>query len=220
MRGTGCHCIDTEYMAILHRQREKQKQKELDVVQKKPEIKNKLLSQVRVVVSDEKSPDQLTLDKRKCPRLKVMLMYYRNKDDKALPSRKNELFQRYTDTRHRQSLDEVLSLSNSNKVIGTSNSGINNTDSSSKDKLPFIKKKEHTRSRRNDDNQLRRQQTTSTPPTAAKTHQETAMETIDNESVVKNDDSSEDDNTMVCDSASSSSYDGRFVSALREDDEW
>jgi hypothetical protein len=74
--GTGYHCIDTECMAILHRQSEKQKQKELDKVQKEAESKNKLLSQVRAVVSSEKLPDQLTLEEWTCPRLKVMCMYY------------------------------------------------------------------------------------------------------------------------------------------------
>jgi hypothetical protein len=69
---TGNHCIDTECMAILHHQREKQKQKELDKVQKEAESKNKLLSQVRADVSSKKLPDQLTLEEWTCPRLKVM----------------------------------------------------------------------------------------------------------------------------------------------------
>jgi hypothetical protein len=44
-------------MALMHRQRETQNQKELDNVQKEEEIKNKLLSQVRAVLSKDKQTD-------------------------------------------------------------------------------------------------------------------------------------------------------------------
>jgi hypothetical protein len=152
-----------------------------------------------------------------------MCMYYKNKDDKALSSHKNELFQRYTEMRHRRSLEKVLSISNinsknninrnNNKSIGTSNNGINNTDSNSEgsdDKPPFITKKiacnkqatrrrpiakstdniNTTNSSKNTNISMNKHNTTST-------HQETAMETIDNESMAENDDSSEDNNAMI-----------------------
>jgi hypothetical protein len=45
-------------------------------------------------------------------------MYYKNKEDKALPSRRNDLFERYKQTRHRQSLDDVRLQSDSNIAVG------------------------------------------------------------------------------------------------------
>jgi hypothetical protein len=138
---TGNHCSNMECMVILHRQREKQKQKELDKVKKEEEIKNKLLSQVRAVLSNEKPPDQLTLDEWIWPRLKIMCMYYKNKDDKALPSRKHNLFERYKYTCHRRSLDEVRSQSNVKKSMSnSSNSPGSDSESSDNDKLSFTAK--------------------------------------------------------------------------------
>jgi hypothetical protein len=85
---SGNHCIDTECMAILRRQRENNRQKEVDKVRKEEEVKNKLLAQVRAVLANEKPPNQWSLEEWTCSRLKVMCMFYKNKDDKALPSRK------------------------------------------------------------------------------------------------------------------------------------
>jgi hypothetical protein len=51
----GNHCIDTECMAILRRQRENNRQKEVDKVRKEEEVKNKLLAQVRAVLANEKN---------------------------------------------------------------------------------------------------------------------------------------------------------------------
>jgi hypothetical protein len=52
---TGNHCIDTECMAILRRQRENSRQKEVEKVRKEEEVKNKLLTQVRAVLANEKN---------------------------------------------------------------------------------------------------------------------------------------------------------------------
>jgi hypothetical protein len=84
----GNHCIGMECMAILRRQREKNRQKEVDKAIKEEEVKNKLLTQVRAVLTNEKPPDQWSLEDWTCSRLKVMCMFYKHKDDKALSSRK------------------------------------------------------------------------------------------------------------------------------------
>jgi hypothetical protein len=51
----GNHYIDTECMDILRRQRENNRQKEVEKARKEEEVKNKLLTQVRAVLANEKT---------------------------------------------------------------------------------------------------------------------------------------------------------------------
>jgi hypothetical protein len=115
---TGNHCINMECMATLHCQREKQHQKDLDKVQKEEESKNKLLSQVRTVLSNDKPPDQLALGELSCPRIKSLCVYYAHKGDKAPSSHKNNLFEKYKETRHYRSLDYWLLSTRQLKIVG------------------------------------------------------------------------------------------------------
>jgi hypothetical protein len=67
-----------------------------------------------------------------------MCMFYKNKDDKALPSRKNDMFERYTQTRHRRSLDAVTTgtaSSNNTSNIDSEGEG----DASDDDNEPHAK---------------------------------------------------------------------------------
>jgi hypothetical protein len=183
----GNHCIDTECMAILRRQRENNRQKEVDKVRKEEEVKNKLLAQVRAVLANEKPPDQWSLEEWTCLRLKVMCMFYKNKDDKALPSRKNDMFERYKQTRHRRSLDDVTTgTASSNNTRNIDSEGEGDDSEDNNEPLPFIATRKTNKARK----------------TTTVTHQESAMDTINNESVAENDESS-NEGFVMCDSESS-----------------
>jgi hypothetical protein len=190
---TGNHCIDTECMAILHRQREKQNQKELDKVEKEEASKNKLLSQVKAVLSNKQPPEELTLEEWTCPRLKVVCMYYKNKEDKALPSRKNDLFERYKQTRHRRSLDDVRLQSNSNIAVGNI-SNMTNIDSegSDNDEHPFIARR-NARQKQTAQQKSNRNNIKNTRSISSNNNNNTGSTHQENE----NDDASEDDGAMV-----------------------
>jgi hypothetical protein len=183
----GNHCIDTECMAILRRQRENNRQKEVDKVRKEEEVKNKLLAQVRAVLANEKPPDQWSLEEWTCSRLKVMCMFYKNKDDKALPSRKNDMFERYKQTRHRRSLEAVTTgTSSSNNTSNIDSEGEGDGSDDDNEPLTFIETRKTNKARR----------------TTTVTHQDYAMDTIDNESAAENDESS-NEGFVMCDSESS-----------------
>jgi hypothetical protein len=108
-------------------------------------------------------------------------MFYKHKDDKALTSRKNDMYERYKQTRHRRSLDDVT---NTTSNI-TSNIDSEGEDSDEDAPLPYIAKRRTNKARK----------------TATVTHQDSAMDTIDNESAAENDESS--DEFVMCDSESS-----------------
>jgi hypothetical protein len=181
------HCIDTECMAILRRQRENNRQKEVDKVRKEEEVKNKLLAQVRAVLANEKPPNQWSLEEWACSRIKVMCMFYKNKDNKALPSRKNDMFERYKQTRHRRSLDAVTTgTSSSNNTSNIDSEGEGDDSDDDNEPLPFISTRKTNKARR----------------TTPVTHQDSAMDTIDNESAAENDELS-NEGFVMCDSESS-----------------
>jgi hypothetical protein len=81
---TGNHCIDMEVMAIIRKSRSRQNQKELDKKQKGEEEKNKLLTQVRAVLSNEKPPEQWKLDEWTCPRIKNDVFFLQTQDRQSI----------------------------------------------------------------------------------------------------------------------------------------
>jgi hypothetical protein len=113
-------------------------------------------------------------------------MFYKNKDDKALPSRKNDMFERYTQTRHRRSLDAVTTgTASSNNTSNIDSEGEGDDSDDDNEPLPFIATRKTNKARR----------------TTTVTHQDSAMDTIDNESAAENDESS-NKGFMMCDSES------------------
>jgi hypothetical protein len=114
-------------------------------------------------------------------------MFYKNKDDKALPSRKNDMFERYKQTRHRQSLDDVINGTySSNNTSNINSEGEGDDSDDDNEPMPFIATRKTNKARR----------------TTKVTHQYYAMETIDNESAAENDKSS-NEKIVMCDSESS-----------------
>jgi hypothetical protein len=112
-------------------------------------------------------------------------MFYKNKDDKALRSRKNDMFERYKQTRHRRSLDAATTgTASSNNTSNIDSEGDDSDDDN--EPLPLIVTRKTNKARR----------------TTAVTHQDSAMDTIDNESAAENDESSNEGFEM-CDSESS-----------------
>jgi hypothetical protein len=164
-------------------------QKEVDKVRKEEEVKNKLLAQGRAVLANEKPPYQWSLEEWTCSRRKVMCMFYKNKDDKAVPSRKNDMFEKYKQTCHRRSLDAVTTgTASSNNTCNIDSEGEGEGDDSDDDNepLPFVATRKTNKARR----------------TTTVTHQDSAIDTIDNESAAENDESS-NEGFVMCDSESS-----------------
>jgi hypothetical protein len=110
-------------------------------------------------------------------------MFYKHKDDKALPSRKHDMYERYKETRHRRSLDDVTNTTSSNTPSNITSNITSNIDSEGEDSnedepLPYIAKRRTNKARK----------------TATVTHQESV-------SAAENDESS--DEFVMCDSESS-----------------
>jgi hypothetical protein len=96
------------------------------------------------------------------------------------------MYERYKQTRHRRSLDDVTNKTSSNTTSSiTSNIDSEGEDSDEDAPLPYIAKRRTNKARK----------------TATVTHQDSAMDKIDNESAAENDESS--DEFVMCDSESS-----------------
>jgi hypothetical protein len=114
-------------------------------------------------------------------------IFYKNKDDKALPSRKNDMFGRYKQTSHRRSLDAVTAgTASSNNTSNIDSEGDGDGSDDDNEPLLFVATRETNKAQR----------------TTPVTHQDYAMDTIDNESAAKNDESSYE-GFVMCDSESS-----------------
>jgi hypothetical protein len=116
-------------------------------------------------------------------------MFYKNKDDKDLPTRKNDMFDRYKQTRHHhhRSLDAATTgTASSNNTSNIDSEGEGDDSDDDNEPLPFIATRKKNKARR----------------TTTVTHQDSAMDTIDNESAAENDESS-NEGFVMCDSESS-----------------
>jgi hypothetical protein len=114
-------------------------------------------------------------------------VFYKNKDGKALPRRKNDMFERYKQTRHRRSFDAVTTgTASSNNTSNIDSEGEGDDSDDDNEHLAFIATRKTNKARR----------------TTPVTRQDSAMDTIDNESATENDESS-NEGFVMCDSESS-----------------
>jgi hypothetical protein len=133
-------------MAIINRDREKQKQNELDKKRKGEDEKDKLLAQVRAVISKKKSPEQWSLEEWTNPKLEKMCLYYKHNIHKSLPTCKSDVFKRYQETRHRRTLNEVGAIASLSAASPTEDKSpaedkimLNDSDDDEKAPLPFVR---------------------------------------------------------------------------------
>jgi hypothetical protein len=128
------------------------------------------------------------------------------KDDKALPSCKNGMFERYKQTRHRRSLDDVPTGTESSKnTINIYSEGEGDHSVDDNEPLSFIATRKTNKARR----------------TTKVTQQDSAMDTIDNESAAENDELS-NEGFVMCDPDSSDDDDNLdlFPRLIGADDEY